>query len=127
MTNITHKAKVSGILKKLHELKESFFIIFKKKNGSKRLMHAKYGVKHDLKGGINYTQQSHFPYSTVWDITKQAYRTVNMDTVLAIITKDNKEYIFTHEEDKKADKILVPLQQTRSTKTEMLCNDATLR
>ena len=30
MTNITHKAKVSGILKKLHELKESFFIIFKK-------------------------------------------------------------------------------------------------
>ena len=110
MSKLTHPVKVASILKELRKKKASFFIIFTKNCGTKRLMWAEYGVKHNLKGGINHTQQSHFPYSTVWDRVKKAYRTVNMSNVQAIITQEGVEYGFKKEE--KTIPVLVPLQQT---------------
>ena len=97
MPEITHPTKVGSILKELHQNKASFFIIFTKNTGVPRLMWAEYGVKHNLKGGVNHTQQSHFPYSTVWDKCIKAYRTVNMSNVHAIITQEGEEYVFEDE------------------------------
>ena len=88
-------------------------------------MHAKYGVKKNLKGGINHTQQPKFPYSTVYDLEKREYRTINMDTVLAIITKEGDEYIINQKEE--ADTLLVPLPQSEISTAKVLRNEPALQ
>ena len=89
-----HHIKVGVILSTLKQTKEEFIFLFRKKNGKKRLIRCRFGVRHNIKGGTNHTQQNHFPYQTVWDLDKKAYRTINMDTAKSIIRKGGREYIF---------------------------------
>jgi len=57
-----------------------FAVIFTKKNGEKRKMVARLGVKKNLKGGFNYLEGLNKPYKTVYDVQSKGYRAVNLDT-----------------------------------------------
>ena len=54
---------------------------FFKKDGSKRHINARLGVKKHLKGGVNKVEAPDRPYMTVWDAQKKGYRTLNLHTV----------------------------------------------
>jgi len=58
-----------------------FSIVFKKKDGTKRKMLAKMGVKHNLKGGKNNVEKLDNDYITTFDIEAFDYRTINLATV----------------------------------------------
>ena len=91
---VNHRTKIGTVLAKLRQSKEEFLLVFTKKNMERRVMRCRFGVQHDLKGGINYTQQPRFPYQTVWDLDKKAYRTINMDTAISVIVEDGNEFLF---------------------------------
>jgi hypothetical protein len=57
---------------------------FLKKDGSTRKMTFRLGVKQNLKGGKNTVERLDRPYMTVYDMHKQAYRTVNLKTLKKI-------------------------------------------
>lgn len=59
-----------------------FSVIFTKKDGSSRKMRARMGVtKHHVHEGRPSTT-AHIPnYLTVFDLDKEAYRTVNVNTI----------------------------------------------
>lgn len=56
-------------------------VTFVKKNGEVRKLHGRTGVTKDLRGGVNKVVKDTNSYITVWDKSKQEYRTVNLDTV----------------------------------------------
>ena len=58
-----------------------FGVTFTKKDGSKRVMNARLGVKRYLKGGRNNVVRDDNNYITVWDTHAKGYRTVNLATV----------------------------------------------
>jgi hypothetical protein len=75
----------TGIEKSIREAMKSgkiFSVVFTKKDGSSRKMRARMGVtKHHVHEGRPSTT-SHIPkYLTVFDLEKEAYRTVNVDTI----------------------------------------------
>lgn len=79
-----------------HFLRQSegriFNVKFIKKDGSLRSMNARLGVKKYLKGtGMRYNALSR-GLLPVFDMTKQSYRMINLNTVQSI-TLDGKEYI----------------------------------
>lgn len=60
-----------------------FSVSFTKKDGTTRQMTCRLGVKAPLKGGSNTV--AHIPkYLTVFDMTKQAYRNINTETITEI-------------------------------------------
>lgn len=60
-----------------------FTVTFTKKDGTLRTLNGRLGVTKHLKGGENTVQ--HLPqYLTVYDMQKQDYRNVNLDTVLSL-------------------------------------------
>ena len=65
--------------------------VFVKKDGSERTMTFRLGVKKNLKGGENKVERLDRPYLTVFDMQKDAYRTVNLRT-LKSITVDGVTY-----------------------------------
>lgn len=89
-----HRTKIGMVISELRKTQEEFLLFFVKKNGKKRLIRCKFGVRHNLKGGVNHTQQNRFPYQTVWDLDKKAYRTINMDTATNLIRGGGDESIF---------------------------------
>lgn len=65
---------------------------FIKKNGEKRRIHCRLGVKKYTNGkGLSYNQDN-YNYLTVYDLQKKAYRTLNVDTLLKVTAK-NKNYL----------------------------------
>ncbi len=57
-----------------------FAVIFTKKDGTKRKMVARLGVKKNLKGGFNSLEGKSKPYKTVYDVQAKGYRAVNLKT-----------------------------------------------
>jgi len=54
---------------------------FIKKNGQRRKMVARIGVKNHLRGGQNNVVRPDRSYMTVFDMQKQEYRTLNLRTL----------------------------------------------
>jgi hypothetical protein len=65
------------------EVKGNFFrACFIKKDGTIREMTARFGVKKHLKGGELTYNPSDFNYIVVFDVEKEAYRTINMNQLI---------------------------------------------
>jgi len=66
-----------------NEVKGNFFrACFLKKDGTVREMTARFGVKKHLKGGeLGYNAEA-LNYIIVFDVEKEAYRTINMDKLI---------------------------------------------
>jgi hypothetical protein len=66
-----------------NEVKGNFFrACFFKKDGTVREMTARFGVKKHLKGGeLKYNPEA-LNYIVVFDVEKEAYRTINMDQLI---------------------------------------------
>jgi hypothetical protein len=65
------------------EVKGNFFrACFIKKDGTVREMTARFGVKKHLKGGeLTYNPEA-LNYIVVFDVEKEAYRTINMNQLI---------------------------------------------
>lgn len=61
-----------------------FTVTFTKKNGELRTMNCRLGVTKHLKGGKKSYDDSKYNYVTVYDLSKKAYRTVNLDAVKSV-------------------------------------------
>lgn len=88
----TYKYPTSDAGKVVRNLIESngatiFGVEFLKKDGSLRKMQARLGVTHCLKGGVSGTAQ-HEKYINAYDMQKQAYRSINVETVRKISMKN---------------------------------------
>ena len=69
-----------------------FSATFIKKNGEKRTIHCRLGVKKYVNGkGLSYNQDN-YNYLTVYDLQKKAYRTLNVNTLLTV-NANNKNYL----------------------------------
>jgi hypothetical protein len=66
-----------------NEVKGNFFrACFIKKDGTMREITARFGVKKHLKGGeLKYNPEA-LNYIIVFDVEKEAYRTINMDKLI---------------------------------------------
>ena len=66
-----------------NEVKGNFFrACFVKKDGTIREMTARFGVKKHLKGGeLGYNPEA-LNYIIVFDVEKEAYRTINLDKLV---------------------------------------------
>ena len=58
-----------------------FSVLFTKKDGSKRSMNARLDVKSKLKGGKLRYDPSDFNYIIAYDMRKNNYRTINVNTL----------------------------------------------
>lgn len=76
-------AKLDTLRGLIHGTNGKFFTVeFTKKDGSHRVMTARLGVKKHLRGGDSTT--AHKPnLVTVFDVTKDQYRCINLETVTA--------------------------------------------
>jgi hypothetical protein len=79
-----------------NEVKGNFFrACFVKKDGTIREMTARFGVKKHLKGGeLTYNPEER-GYIVVFDVEKEAYRTINMDKLI-FLRYNGKEVIGNH-------------------------------
>jgi hypothetical protein len=75
------------------EVKGNFFrACFLKKDGTMREMTARFGVKKHLKGGkLSYNPED-FNYIVVFDVEKEAYRTIDMNKLI-FLRYNGKEVI----------------------------------
>lgn len=73
-------------LKKLKEFVGSkiFSVIFEKKDGTLREMVCRLGVTRHLKGGDMSYSPEDYNYIVVFDMQKEAYRTLNVNTLRQI-------------------------------------------
>lgn len=76
-------------LRKTHRIFTAWFI---KKDGSLRKMTAMFGCKKHLNGGKKSYVPEEKGMVTVWDFGKEAYRTINLNTLVAL--KADKVYYF---------------------------------
>lgn len=76
-----------------NEVKGNFFrACFIKKDGTMREITARFGVKKHLKGGeLKYNPEA-LNYIIVFDVEKEAYRTINMDKLI-FLRYNGKEVI----------------------------------
>ena len=58
-----------------------FTAVFKKKDGTPRVMNARLGVTSYLQGGENKVVKPSNSYKTVYDIQAKGYRTLNLGTL----------------------------------------------
>lgn len=66
-----------------NEVKGNFFrACFLKKDGTVREMTARFGVKKHLKGGKLKYNPTEYNYIVVFDVEKEAYRTINMESLI---------------------------------------------
>ena len=79
-----------------NEVKGNFFrACFLKKDGTVREMPARFGVKKHLKGGeLGYNPEA-LNYIIVFDVEKEAYRTINMDKLI-FLRYNGKEVLGRH-------------------------------
>jgi hypothetical protein len=76
-----------------NEVKGNFFrACFIKKDGTMREITARFGVKKHLRGGeLKYNPEA-LNYIIVFDVEKEAYRTINMDKLI-FLRYNGKEVI----------------------------------
>lgn len=75
---------------------EVFTAIFVKKNGEQRTMKAQLGVQKDLKGvGMSYDAKE-YGLITVFDVDKDAYRTIPIEGLIQVEVNDK---IFTVDDE----------------------------
>ena len=60
-----------------------FAVQFIKKDGTIRMMLARLGVKHNLKGGKNGCNEKN-SLITVWDMVANGYRMINLETLISL-------------------------------------------
>lgn len=78
----------------IQETKGKFFTVnFIKKDGTKRHMLARLGVKKYLKGGEN-PAKNRDNLIVVFDVHKRAYRMINLDTLLSFKCGDKEYYYY---------------------------------
>jgi len=70
-----------------------FSVEFTKKDGTLRKMVARLGVVKHLRGGGKNTCDAYDHLVTVWDMQKEAYRNINVDTMISLKAGGN-EYFF---------------------------------
>lgn len=61
-----------------------FSVVFQKKDGTLREMVCRLGVTKHLKGGVKKYDSDALNYLTVFDMQKQDYRTINVNTLKSI-------------------------------------------
>lgn len=71
-----------------------FDVVFQKKDGTLRRMNAMKGVKKHLQGGTLKYNPKERGYVIVFDIKKQGYRTINLNTLRSLRLRGQK-YIIT--------------------------------
>ena len=72
------------VLKVINDTNGKIFAVrFTKKNGAMRMMLARLGVQHDLKGGSNGSNESN-SLITVWDMVANGYRMINLETLISL-------------------------------------------
>jgi len=82
----------SEVKQKLKDTRGRFFtVIFRKKDGTTRVMNARLGVKAYLRGGSLPYDPEEKNLLPVYDMKSKEYRMVNLDTV-SNIKIDNLEY-----------------------------------
>ena len=80
--------KRTDVLNLLKENKDKCFaVVFLKKSGELRPMNCRLGVKKHLKGGkLSYNAEARNNL-IVFDMQKEGYRTINLDTLITISMK----------------------------------------
>lgn len=69
-------------------------IVYKKKDGTTRIINTRTGVKVNIKGtGLKYDPEK-YGYVILWDMQKRNYRTVNPNTATRL-TSQGKTYTIT--------------------------------
>lgn len=66
-----------------------FSVTFIKQNGELRKMQCRLGVRKHLKGGELKHNPKELNHLIVYDVKKQAYRTINFDTIKELKFKGN--------------------------------------
>jgi len=67
-----------------------FAVQFIKKDGTIRMMLARLGVKHNLKGGNNGMSEKN-SLITVWDMVANGYRMINLEMLISL-KSSGREY-----------------------------------
>lgn len=74
------------VIQKIRETNNKpYYVRFKKQDGTLRNMLAQQGVTRNLKGGKNLVEKDDNSYLTTFDLEKQGYRTINLDTVEELV------------------------------------------
>jgi len=79
-----------------------FSVVFIKKDGSKRKMQCRLGVKKHLRGGERAYVPEDFGLLGVFDMEKKGYRMVNLETLMSF-TVDGMKYLVKNGAILKAD------------------------
>jgi hypothetical protein len=65
-----------------------FSVVFRKKDGSLRIMNGRLGVKKYLRGGVNKVSRYDTPYITVFECISLGYRTANLQTITKVMANN---------------------------------------
>jgi hypothetical protein len=86
-TSHTSASKSSSILAGIIDKSNGKIVScsFVKKDGTVRNLVGRLGVTKSLKGGTKTVDSS--KYITIYDMSKQAYRSINRDTILSVRTQ----------------------------------------
>ena len=88
------KINREDILNLLKENKNLMFsVVFLKKNGELRPMNCMLGVKKHLKGGKLSYNPGERNNLIVYDLQKDGYRTINLDTLISINMKGEEYHV----------------------------------
>ena len=87
------KKQAKHLLQKMQDDNRMFSLQFIKKDGTKRVMLARFNVSKGLTGkGAKYNAED-YNLMTVFDMNKSAYRSVPLDRLLWLRTKGKRYYI----------------------------------
>ena len=87
------KKQAKHLLQKMQDDNRMFSLQFIKKDGTKRVMLARFNVTKGLTGkGAKYNAED-YNLMTVFDMNKSAYRSVPLDRLLWLRTKGTRYYI----------------------------------
>ena len=87
------KKEATHLLNKMQDDNRMFSLEFIKKDGTKRVMLARFNVTKDLKGKGGWYNPADYNLMTVYDMNKSAYRSVPLDRLLWIRTKGKRYYV----------------------------------
>ena len=90
-TQIADTQKIVNIVAAHKKTGKVFGVLFTKKDGSLRKMACRFNVTAHLTTSGTPSTTAHIPkYITVFDMHKKAYRNVNLDTLLHIVSAQVK-------------------------------------
>ena len=93
-TKVISHAEVVAIVNAHKVSGKVFGVKFVKKDNSDRVMSCRFGVQSYLQTAGTPSTTAHIPkYITVFDMHKQAYRNVNLDTLIHIVSQQVKHLL----------------------------------